>query len=62
MFTLRVKVNALNLGLVFINGRNLGRYWYIGPQQTLYIPKTFWNRRDYNTVVVFEEIQGIVSN
>jgi beta-galactosidase len=48
--------------VVFINGRNLGRYWYIGPQQTLYIPKTFWNRRDYNTVVVFEEIQGIVSN
>lgn len=45
-------------GLVFINGRNLGRYFYIGPQQTLYIPKTFWNRRDYNTVVVFEEIQA----
>lgn len=25
-------------GVVFINGKNLGRYWSIGPQQTLYVP------------------------
>ena len=25
-------------GVVFINGQNLGRYWNIGPQETLYLP------------------------
>ncbi|UJR22809.1 hypothetical protein I4U23_025839 [Adineta vaga] len=28
-------------GIAFINGHNLGRYWKIGPQKTLYIPKHF---------------------
>ncbi|KAG7240916.1 hypothetical protein INR49_026214 [Caranx melampygus] len=30
-------------GVVFINGMNLGRYWSIGPQQTLYLPGPFLN-------------------
>lgn len=25
-------------GIVFVNGVNLGRYWNVGPQQTLYLP------------------------
>lgn len=25
-------------GVVFINGQNLGRYWNLGPQETLYLP------------------------
>ena len=25
-------------GVLFINGMNLGRYWSVGPQRTLYIP------------------------
>ena len=25
-------------GVVFVNGVNLGRYWNVGPQQTLYVP------------------------
>ena len=25
-------------GLVWVNGRNLGRYWEIGPQKRLYCP------------------------
>jgi beta-galactosidase len=25
-------------GIVFVNGHNLGRYWQVGPQQTLYLP------------------------
>lgn len=29
--------------MVFINGLNLGRYWSIGPQQTLYLPGPFLN-------------------
>jgi hypothetical protein len=26
-------------GFIFINGFNLGRYWSIGPQMAIYIPK-----------------------
>jgi beta-galactosidase len=24
-------------GVIFVNGRNIGRFWKVGPQQTLYI-------------------------
>jgi beta-galactosidase len=30
-------------GIVFVNGHNLGRYWKVGPQQTLYIPGCWLN-------------------
>ncbi|KAB0403599.1 hypothetical protein E2I00_007050, partial [Balaenoptera physalus] len=33
-----VKLEGWEKGVVFINGRNLGRYWNIGPQETLYLP------------------------
>lgn len=36
-------------GVVFINDYVLGRYWNIGPQQTLYIPSV-WFQPDENTV------------
>uniref|UniRef100_A0A665UNE1 Beta-galactosidase n=1 Tax=Echeneis naucrates TaxID=173247 RepID=A0A665UNE1_ECHNA len=41
-------------GVVFINGKNLGRYWSIGPQQALYVPGPWLHRGD-NQVIVFEE-------
>ncbi len=28
-------------GVVWVNGHNLGRFWSIGPQQTLYVPAPF---------------------
>ncbi|HUN65032.1 MAG TPA: beta-galactosidase [Bacteroidota bacterium] len=40
-------------GCVWVNGHNLGRYWYIGPQQTLYLPGV-WLHEGVNTVVVME--------
>ncbi|HUI29505.1 MAG TPA: beta-galactosidase family protein [Candidatus Acidoferrales bacterium] len=43
-------------GHVWINGHNLGRYWYIGPQQTIYVPSP-WLMRGLNTIVVFEELK-----
>lgn len=43
-------------GVVFVNGHNLGRYWRIGPQQTLYCPGC-WLKDGKNEVVVFE-LQG----
>ncbi|KAF2982747.1 hypothetical protein EK904_012142 [Melospiza melodia maxima] len=41
-------------GVVFVNGQNLGRYWKIGPQETLYLPAP-WLRRGGNEIVIFEE-------
>lgn len=40
-------------GCVWINGHHLGRYWSIGPQQTLYVPAE-WLKKGRNEVVVFE--------
>ena len=39
-------------GCIFINGFNLGRYWKIGPQQTLYIPKDVL--KEQNEIIVME--------
>ena len=40
-------------GLVWVNGRNLGRYWDIGPQKRLYCPAG-WLRRGTNEIVVLD--------
>jgi beta-galactosidase len=40
-------------GIVWINGHNLGRYWSVGPQQTLYIPVE-WLKKGNNDIVVLE--------
>lgn len=52
-----VKLPGWEKGVVFINGLNLGRYWSIGPQQTLYLPGPFLNS-GVNQVIVFEEQEG----
>nr|XP_040026749.1 beta-galactosidase-1-like protein 2 isoform X2 [Gasterosteus aculeatus aculeatus] len=49
-----IKLPGWSKGVVFVNGKNLGRYWSIGPQQTLYVPGPWLHRGD-NQVVVFEE-------
>uniref|UniRef100_A0AC11BP59 Galactosidase beta 1 like 3 n=1 Tax=Ovis aries TaxID=9940 RepID=A0AC11BP59_SHEEP len=43
-----------NHGCVFINGRNLGRYWNIGPQEALYLPGS-WLQPGANEIVLFEK-------
>lgn len=53
-------------GIIFVNGHNLGRYWNVGPQQTLYLPGC-WLKKGTNKITVFEqlntqeqkEIQGV---
>lgn len=40
-------------GIVLVNGFNLGRYWNVGPQQTLYVPKPFL-KIGKNEIIVFE--------
>ena len=43
-------------GIVFVNGHHLGRFWYIGPQQTLYCPGV-WLKQGKNEIVVLEQIK-----
>ena len=40
-------------GFVVINGFNLGRYWEIGPQKSLYVPASILNEGE-NEIIVFE--------
>lgn len=40
-------------GMVWLNGFLLGRYWKIGPQETLYAPAPLW-REGVNEVVVLD--------
>jgi beta-galactosidase len=44
-------------GFVFLNGQNLGKYWEIGPQQTIYVPKC-WLKKGVNDIEVFDELKG----
>jgi beta-galactosidase len=43
-------------GCIWINGHNLGRYWEVGPQQTVYVPAE-WLKKGANEIVVFELIK-----
>lgn len=38
-------------GVVWINGFNLGRYWEIGPQETLYVPRELLKEQNRITVL-----------
>ncbi|KAG9348536.1 hypothetical protein JZ751_002272 [Albula glossodonta] len=49
-----LKLPGWGKGVVFINGQNLGRYWSIGPQHSLYLPGP-WLHSGMNQVIVFEE-------
>lgn len=40
-------------GVVYVNGHPLGRFWEIGPQQTLYLPGA-WLKQGDNEILVFD--------
>jgi beta-galactosidase len=46
-------VRALGKGALWINGHPIGRFWNIGPQQTLYVPGP-WLHEGTNEIVVFD--------
>ncbi|MDX9846576.1 MAG: beta-galactosidase [Tenuifilaceae bacterium] len=46
-------VSNFGKGSLWVNGHHIGRYWHIGPQQTLYIPAP-WLKKGENEVVVLE--------
>lgn len=48
-----VELPGWTKGFVVVNGFNLGRYWEVGPQETLYLPGPLL-RKGSNEIVVFE--------
>ena len=52
-------MHAWGKGLVYVNGHNLGRYWSVGPQQTLYLPGV-WLKKGANEIVVFEQLNDVI--
>jgi len=46
-------VRALGKGAIWINGHAIGRFWNVGPQETLFVPGP-WLKRGRNDVVVFD--------
>ncbi|MBQ8503082.1 MAG: beta-galactosidase [Clostridia bacterium] len=48
-----LKLDNFTKGFVVINGFNIGRYWEIGPQKTLYVPASLL-REGENEIVIFE--------
>lgn len=47
-----VNMNGFTKGYVFVNGFNLGRYWNIGPQKSLYLPGALL--KENNEIIIFE--------
>jgi beta-galactosidase len=50
-------MQSFGKGFVFLNGHNLGKYWGIGPQQTIYVPAV-WLKKGNNEIVVFDQIKS----
>ncbi len=48
-----IDMSAWSKGYLWVNGRLLGRYWNIGPQQRLYCPAS-WLRTGHNDVLVLD--------
>ena len=47
-----VNMQGFTKGYVFVNGFDLGRYWEIGPQKSLYLPGSLL--KEDNEIIVFE--------
>jgi beta-galactosidase len=52
-----IDMSQYKKGIVWVNGHNLGRYWYVGPQQRLYCPAS-WLKKGENKVVVFDLLEN----
>ncbi|XP_029428194.1 beta-galactosidase-1-like protein 2 isoform X2 [Rhinatrema bivittatum] len=52
-----LKLEGWEKGVIFVNGQNLGRYWNIGPQSTLYLPGT-WLHPGENEIIIFEQYRA----
>ncbi|MBV4360555.1 beta-galactosidase [Pinibacter aurantiacus] len=52
-----IDMSQYKKGIVWVNGHNLGRYWYVGPQQRLYCPAS-WLKKGTNKIVVFDLLEN----
>jgi beta-galactosidase len=50
-------MRSFGKGFVFLNGHNLGKYWNIGPTQTIYVPAC-WLKKGKNELVVFDQLKS----
>ncbi|MGI4897001.1 MAG: glycoside hydrolase family 35 protein [Janthinobacterium lividum] len=50
-------MRSFGKGFVFLNGHNLGKYWKIGPQQTIYVPAV-WLKKGQNEIEVFDQLKS----
>ncbi len=50
-----INMENFGKGQVFVNGHALGRFWRIGPQQTLYCPSC-WLRKGKNDIMVLDVV------
>lgn len=41
-------------GMIWFNGKNLGRYWKVGPSQTVFLPGCWMKKDSENEIVVLE--------
>lgn len=48
-----IDVSTWGKGMVWINGYNIGRFWKIGPQQTLYMPGC-WLKKGKNEIIILD--------
>jgi beta-galactosidase len=48
-----LNMRNLGKGVVWVNVHNLGRFWNIGPQQTLYLPGA-WLKNGRNEIILFD--------
>lgn len=48
-----IDLSGWGKGFVVVNGKNIGRYWEVGPQKRLYVPAPLLNKGS-NTIIVFE--------
>jgi len=53
-------VSTWGKGMVWVNGYNIGRFWKIGPQQTLYIPGV-WLKKGKNEVIILDVDQPSIT-
>ena len=54
-----LKLENFGKGFAVLNGFNLGRYWKIGPQKTLFVPSSVL-KKGQNTLIVFDS-EGAVT-
>jgi beta-galactosidase len=50
-------MHSFGKGFVYLNGHNLGKYWRIGPQQTIYVPAV-WLKKEGNKIEVFDQLKS----